>query len=57
MKPEEIRKIVDEYGFRGAIPYIYTNNHNWFILWWKTTPRVIDGWSCNKYVSTNQIPY
>lgn len=56
MTTNEIRKIDDEYGFRGAIPYIYTNKHNWFILWWAITPRVIDGWSCNKYVSTNQIP-
>lgn len=56
MTTNEIRKIDDEYGFRGAIPYIYTNKHNWFILWWTITPRVIDGWSCNKYVSTNQIP-
>lgn len=57
MTTEEIIKIDDEYGFRGAVPYIYTNKHNWFILWWVNTPRVIDVWSCNKYVSTNQIPW
>lgn len=56
MTRDEIRNINDDYGFRGAIPYIYTNGHNWFILWWKDTPIQLAGWSCNKYVTTNQIP-
>lgn len=56
MTRDEIRNINDDYGFRKAIPYIYTNGHNWFILWWKDTPIQLAGWSCNKYVTTNQIP-
>lgn len=29
MTRDEIRNINDDYGFRGAIPYIYTNGHKY----------------------------
>lgn len=53
----------DDFGLRGAIPYIYTkkdnNKFNWFIMHWKTEQRAKDncpqGYTVNRYTTTQQM--
>lgn len=52
----EIEAIEDEFGFRGAKPYIYTKGKKWFILHWKSEPAEVVGYSVNAYKSVLQIP-
>ena len=55
-KESDIQKIEDEFGFRGAKPYIYTKGKHWFILHWKNEPKEVEGYSVNPYKTVEQIP-
>ena len=60
---ENIRKICDndDFGLRGAIPYIYIQGRYWFIAHWKTEEKAKnncpEGYSCNKSTTVAQKPY
>ena len=55
-KENEIKEIEDEFRFRGAKPYIYTNGKKWFILHWKSVPPEVEGYCVNEYKTVSQIP-
>ena len=55
-KESDIQKIEDEFGLRGAEPYIYTKGNRWFILHWKSEPKEVEGYNVNPYKTVAQIP-
>ena len=55
-KESDIQKIEDDFGLRGAKPYIYTKGNQWFILHWKNVPKEVEGYSVNPYKTVAQIP-
>ena len=55
-KESDIKKIEDDFGFRGAKSYIYTKGNRWFILHWKNEPKEVEGYSVNPYITVEQIP-
>jgi hypothetical protein len=59
---EIIKNIGDDYGLRGAMPFIYRKNKSWFILHLisdddarQILSRLSAGWSVARYTSTTQI--
>jgi hypothetical protein len=55
-KESDIKTMQDEYGMRGAKPYIYVNlsAHKWFILWYVNEPAEVENYACNRYTSVSQ---
>ena len=53
----------DDFGFYGAIPYIYTKKENdkfsWFIMHWKSEQKAIEncpeGYTVTRYTTTEQL--